>query len=333
MFTHNIARSWVQAGHSVTLFCSSFPGGNDAWVDGVEVIRRGGRLSVYREAPRFYGERSPDYDLVVDEINSRPFFCPRFVQGPRVVAMVHQVADEVWRHHLPWPVSEAARRAERRWLKEYRHVPIAALSVSTRESLISLGMQRVWVTAAGHEPVDPSWCLPKATEPTLIFVGRLVANKRPHDAIEAFALARRHIPNLRLAVVGTGPLENRLRSQAPEGVEFLGWVPEEIKFGAMSRAHALVSTSAREGWGLVVTEAASVGTPTIAYDVAGLRDSVGAAGGTLVRASPRNLAAAIVSELPALSAGWMQSSATFPPAWSEVAASMLEWFAASSSPR
>ncbi len=65
---------------------------------------------------------------------------------------------------------------------------------------------------------------------------------------------------------------------AGPGVTFLGHVSEEEKRERLARAHALVATSVREGWGLVVTEAAASGTVSIGYDVPGLRDSIASIG-------------------------------------------------------
>ena len=56
----------------------------------------------------------------------------------------------------------------------------------------------------------------------------------------------------------------------------------------------------REGWGLIVSEAAALGTPAITYDVAGLRDSVAAAGGWLSRPNPDALGDMIGAVLPTL---------------------------------
>jgi glycosyltransferase involved in cell wall biosynthesis len=75
-------------------------------------------------------------------------------------------------------------------------------------------------------------------------------------------------------IVGEGPLKETLESTAPEGTEFLGRLERLELLDRMGRAHLLVSTSVREGWGLVVTEAAAVGTPAVGYDVAGLRSSI-----------------------------------------------------------
>lgn len=55
-------------------------------------------------------------------------------------------------------------------------------------------------------------------------------------------------------------------------VTFLGFVSEKKKFEEMAKAWNLLVPSSREGWGMIVPEANSVGTPVIAYDVSGLRD-------------------------------------------------------------
>jgi glycosyltransferase involved in cell wall biosynthesis len=133
----------------------------------------------------------------------------------------------------------------------------------------------------------------RESQPTVVFVGRLEEHKRPRDAIRAFEILHAVMPSAILWVIGTGPLEDELRHTAPEGVVFLGKVSPAEKISRLARAHVLIATSVREGWGLVVTEAASVGTPTIAYDVAGLRDSVRASNGKLTKESPEALALAL----------------------------------------
>ncbi len=93
---------------------------------------------------------------------------------------------------------------------------------------------------------------------------------------------------------------------AGPGVTFLGRVSEEEKRERLGRAHALVATSVREGWGLVVTEAAASGTVAIGYDVAGLRDSIGASGGILTPADPASLATGLV-RLLVVSCRWLRA--------------------------
>ncbi len=78
----------------------------------------------------------------------------------------------------------------------------------------------------------------------------------------------------RLLIVGDGPERERLERLAGPGVEFTGHVSEAEKHRLLCAAWLLLHPSAVEGWGLVVTEAAARRTPTVAFDVPGLRDSV-----------------------------------------------------------
>ena len=129
--------------------------------------------------------------------------------------------------------------------------------------------------------------------PTLIFLGRLSANKRPDHAIDAFRLVKKKIPNAVLWIVGSGPMEKKLRKNCPEDVYFLGKVSEIEKNRRLAASGALLCTSVREGWGMVVTEAASYGTISISYEVDGLKDSINHSGGILCEPDPSSLATAV----------------------------------------
>jgi len=164
----------------------------------------------------------------------------------------------------------------------------------------------------------------KELVPTVVFLGRLSANKRPEHAIRAFGLARRQLRGAQMWVIGSGPEEARLRRAAGPGVIFLGHVPEAEKRERLARAHALVTTSVREGWGLVVTEAAACGTVSIGYDVPGLRDSIGASGGVLTQADPASLADGLVRLLCSVASGYgprARPAGVVP--WAEVATVIL----------
>jgi glycosyltransferase involved in cell wall biosynthesis/O-antigen/teichoic acid export membrane protein len=326
VYLQSVAREWVQHGHEVTVFCAAVAGrpANEL-VDGVRILRRGGRIGVYREARRYWRrEGDGQYDLVVDCVNTRPFLCPRFVRNVPVVAVIHQVAREVWRYETPWPVSVLGRYLlEPAWLRAYRDVPVVTVSESSRESLAGYGLRRVTVVPEGWVPAR-AVPVEKEPVPTVVFIGRLSANKRPEHAIRAFDRTRRQLPDAQMWVIGSGPEEARLRKLAGPGVTFFGHVPEEEKRERLGRAHALVATSVREGWGLVVTEAAASGTVAIGYDVAGLRDSIGASGGILTPADPVSLANGLAGLLSSVAAdhGPQARPAGVVP-WAEVAAGIL----------
>jgi glycosyltransferase involved in cell wall biosynthesis len=306
VYTHEVARRWVAAGHQVTIFAAAARDHSaEESIDGVRVVRGGGRFGVYKAAKEFYA-RDRRWDLVIDEVNTRPFGCVDWVRDTPVVALIHQVCREIWFQEMPLPVALAGRFVlEAQWLRRYRDVPVLTVSQSSRASLEAYGMGRVAVVpeGIGRRPRPP---LQREGKPTLIFVGRLTPSKRPYDALTVFARLRRTMPDLRLWLVGDGPLRERLHSIAPPGVSLFGRVTTAQRDELLARAHALVITSVREGWGLVVDEAAAMGTPAVGYDLPGLRDSITAAGGVLTRPRPSSMAAALAERLP----GWMADPAT-----------------------
>lgn len=303
VFTHEVAQRWAKAGHDVTVFTPEVAGAPEVeMVSGYRLHRRGGRLSVYREARQFWFEHRDDFDVILDEVNTRPFEAPLWADVP-VVACFHQLAREVWFHELPTAVAAVGRYVlEPNWIRAYRDVPVTTISESSAASLRQAGLGRVMNVGVGVSLPDGLPHPIKGTVPSVAFVGRMVSAKRPLDALTAFGLARAALGGGEFALIGDGPIGGTVRDAAARvpGAHFMGRVSEAEKFELLGRAHVLVVTSVREGWGLVVDEAAAMGAYPIGYRVPGLTDSIPAAGGTLVDPNPRALAAALVECLPRL---------------------------------
>jgi len=328
VYTDAVARVWVSQGHEVTLFTSSVEGQASREVSpgGYVIIRRGSRLSVYREARRFwFREGRGNFELVIDEVNTKPFGCPQWVVEVPVVALIHQVAREIWSYETPVPVAWLGRYVlEPRWLRRYAKATVVTVSQSSRASLREYGLENVHIVPEGVDDMLLHRCRTeerpmKESTLTLCFVGRLSANKRPQHAIEAFRFIKSHVPDARLWVMGSGPLEEKLKKEAPEGVEFLGRVDDEEKQRRLACSHGLLVTSVREGWGLVVTEAAMVGTPSIGYRVPGLCDSIGVSGGLLTDPKPGALAMTLIAEIPHLLVGEYKGLPHGVQTWTQVA--------------
>ena len=154
VFTREISKRWVEAGHEVTLFTSEFPNcRHDEVLDGIRVVRSGGRYSVYGQAKEFYKRcfSKENFDFVIDEINTRPFFTPQFVNnGEKIVALIHQLAREYWFYEAPFPISYIGYHfLEDRWLRNYIDVPTVTVSESTRKDLFDLGFKHVSVVDEG----------------------------------------------------------------------------------------------------------------------------------------------------------------------------------------
>jgi glycosyltransferase involved in cell wall biosynthesis len=304
VYTEQVTRRWAAAGHDVTVFAASVPGRPaDEMVDGYQVVRRGGRLTVYRAARRWYRENGRgQFDLVIDMVNTVPFKAHEWITDTPVIAFFHQTAEECWRFNAPLPVALVGQYLfEPRWIRSYRDRTVMVVSQSTADAVGRFGVKNTVILPEGFEPVEVPQ-VAKEARPTVAWMARLVPYKRPQDMVEAARIARQQIPDLQVWIMGGGPMLEELRASAPEGVEILGRVSEEDKVDRMARAHVHVATSAREGWGLVVSEAAALGTPTIAYNTPGLKDSTMAAGGQLCPPEPAALAAFLVDSLPRLQA-------------------------------
>jgi glycosyltransferase involved in cell wall biosynthesis len=282
-YTEQIARRFAAAGCQVTLFTSEY---EDAvpydWANDYLVVRKGGRWGVYLAAARHlhrYGDR---YDAVVDFQNGIPFFAPVWAPAGTVVACVfHHVHQAQFDMYFPWPVNRAGRLLEGRVSRRvYRHCPLIAVSPSTRaEMRRQLGLRGpICIVPNGIDPLPPG-LEPSSPSPHIAVVTRLVPHKQLHLLVEAVPDVLRRWPGLRVEIAGGGPARETLmahvRRLGLEGVVSLpGRIPEQAKIDLLSRAWLTVAPSLAEGWGLTVVEANALGTPAVAYDVPGLRDSV-----------------------------------------------------------
>lgn len=277
------ARAWVKKGHQVTWFTSLFPSASKKQIiDGVVIIRGGNSLTTYLMAPLFYFQNRKRFDIVIDEIHGIPFFTPLFVNKPKI-AFIHEVAGEIWDYMYPFPINLVGKILESLYFKLYQNVPFWTDADSTIDDLVRQGIDRNNCIAincpASNEPLKKS--LKKESYPTFIFVSRLVKMKGIEDVIKAFAIIQKDFSDAELWLVGGGEddylkaLKKMVASfNFVDHVRFWGHVSNSKKLELMGRARLLLHASIKEGWGLVVIEAASQMTPSVVYNVPGLRDSV-----------------------------------------------------------
>jgi glycosyltransferase involved in cell wall biosynthesis len=291
IYTREVTKRWVQAGHEVTLFTAAFPGcKSEEVLDGVRVVRGGGRYTVYGQAKKYYKQRfsKEGFDIVIDEVNTVPFLTPKFVKnGERVFVLIHQLAREFWFYETPFPVNYIGYHfLEDRWLKNYVDVPTVTVSQSTKEDLLRLGFKHVSVAGVGlnFKPLD---AVPqKEDHPVVVYAGRLKRAKGPDFAVKAFRFVKERFPKAEFWVIGDGPLKEKLVRTAGDGVRFFGNLSNDERRDLIGRAWVLVHPSIREGFPLNVTEANALGAPCVAYNVPGVNCAV-ADGDTGLLVEPR----------------------------------------------
>lgn len=283
VFTWQILQGLVSRGHSVTLFTSRYDLSTPSFekIEGVEIYRAGGRFGVYPWAIYYYFKYfRGKFDVVVDQINTAPFFTPFYVKEKRV-AFIPQLARTVWFYETRFPFSLIGYILEPVFLQAYRWTKIVTISQSSFNDLRRWGQKHVEIIPIAISPAAVESLAEKTGVFGIAFLGRLVPGKRALDALEAFALVKKSVAGASMIIMGRGTanyqslLENKVRELGiKESVEFRRNATDEERNEVLKNSHLILVPSIKEGWGLIVTEANSQGTPAVVYNVDGLRDSV-----------------------------------------------------------
>ena len=310
--TSELIKRLVKDGHEVILVTASFPGAAPKTViDGYTVVRAGGRVSVYWHAYRYVKRHLSSWpDFVVEEINTLPFCSRLYLRHVPRLMFFHMLCREIWFYQLPPPASLIGYLFEPLYLRFLRRDKAIAMSESTKQDLVRYGFdpQNITVISEGIqlEPVRQLVPMTKYDRPTIVSLGSIRPMKRTLDQVHAFELAKASLPTLQMKIAGdaSGRYGQKVlaaikSSPFKHDIEYLGRISAAKKSQLLRKAHLITVTSIKEGWGLIVTEAASQGTPAAVYDVDGLRDSVqhGKTGAVCHRNTPKDLAGSIVSLL------------------------------------
>jgi glycosyltransferase involved in cell wall biosynthesis len=272
----------VCRGHQVTLLSERFPGSQpEEAIEGVRVIRAGGRLTFNFTAGRLVGPlaESLDADVVIDDLNKIPFYSPWHTKRPVLAILMHLFRGSIFHEVLP-PMAAYVWLAETMLPLAYKQCRFAVLSESSKNDTARVGIapHRITVIPPGTDfaRFSPDFSIPR--EPLVLHVGRLKRYKATDHLLRASRLLKERGVKFTTVVVGDGDDKPRLEALAAElelgqAVRFTGFVPEAEKVNWYRRAAVLAENSVKEGWGLIVMEANACGTPVVVADSPGLRDS------------------------------------------------------------
>jgi glycosyltransferase involved in cell wall biosynthesis len=310
-----LMRRQVADGHRVSLLTVRHPGSKEReMLDGIDVIRIGTNryLHPFQALWYYLKQLRTRYDVVIETVNTAPYFSILFKGPTKRIALAHQLAREIWFYEAKPPLSHFGHYILEPFalrLLSWARVPLITISESTKRDIARYGWkpERTHIISEGIEidPVPDIRTIKKYHHPTVLSLGSLRSMKRTLDQIEAFELAKVRMPNLRMKIAGSASdmygqrvLERIATSQYKDDITYVGRVSLEEKINLMQHCHIIVVTSVKEGWGLIVTEAASQGTPAVVYDVDGLRDSVqNGQTGVVTSSTPAALATGMVELL------------------------------------
>lgn len=340
----NLAETLAAAGHDVTyLTRRQWPAGADPGVEGVRVIAVSPGGPLYDEAgrrtvgpPLRFGwgvlrhllRNRRSYDAV--HLCAFPYFsllaaCAALAgSGVAVGVDWFEVwTRDYWRGYLGRVGGEVGWLIQRLCARLTPHAFVFNRGHAQR--LREEGLRRDPVRLAGlyDGPLEPR-AEDGARAPLVAFAGRHIPEKRAHLLPAAVAEARKRVPGLRGVVLGDGPQRDRvLAAIAAAGMDGIvaapGFVAADEVSATLGRAACMLLPSAREGYGLVVIEAAALGTPSVV--VAGADNAAvelieeGVNGFVAPTAAPAAIADAIVAcveggdALRERTAAWFAASA------------------------
>ena len=154
VFTHEVAKRWVEQGHEVSLLDVAVPRQRQtrrrstaSRSAGCGRLRSGSfHILAQQKLARLSG-----FDVVIDEVNTIPFLTPLWRRRlPPVVTLIHQLAVDVWDSEVPRPLAAIGRSLEPRLLGLYKDAPVVTVSESTRDDLRRLGLRNVSVIPMGR---------------------------------------------------------------------------------------------------------------------------------------------------------------------------------------
>lgn len=273
-------------------------------IDGITYIRYGNIFTVIPFAVRYYKEYKANIDYVIDQCNTHRFFTPLWVKRDKRIFLIYQLTRDIWDINLKFPFNKIGKAFENTLLRLNRKDITITESESTKNDLIKVGFckEKIFIIPIimKMEPWNPDDFLEKLLIPQYVYVGRYAKYKGIDFAVEAIGLLKRDGIKAQLVVLGKKdeeyirnillpiceryelntliPVEYDMNQSDKKYREadiiFAGYVSEMEKLRTLSRATALVFPSNREGWGIPISEAAYVGTPSIVFHSPGLIDAV-----------------------------------------------------------
>jgi len=274
----------VRDGHSVQVITSKYEGSTDSdIVNGIKFDRVGNRYSVYLAARKLFKSKyNSGVDLVIDEMNTLPFGAP-FYTKTKSVLLNYQLARSVWFYQMSFPFSLVGYLTEPPMLRllSKKYSAVATESQSAKNDLLKYGFQNVQIFKVGISLKPLETLEEKVHSSTILSLGAMRPMKRTLHAVKSFELAKDKNPALKMVIAGDdkGRYAESVKkyiqqSRHTASIAVLGRVTPDERVKLMEQAMIILVTSVKEGWGLIVTEAASQGTVAIVYDTDGLRDSV-----------------------------------------------------------
>lgn len=276
---YEVGKRIANAGNELTILSGGWRNcKKKEYLDGIFIARYGHKIAPHLALPVVLFKMKQD--LIISDLgHAVPWVFPILFKKKTIVSFLHLHAKS-----LPGQVNRILAliiaAIEKCYFVIYHQSKFVTISNTSFKDLLNLGINPKDIVlinpGVNRELFVPS---AKTNFPSIVYFGGMRPYKRPEEALYLLSELVKRVGNLRLTVIGDGPSRSKLENlsqhlKVQENVTFTGRVNEEELSKLVSSSWLNIHCSVTEGWGISIIEASSAGTPTVAYEVAGVSDSI-----------------------------------------------------------
>ncbi len=276
---YEVGKRLSSHGHEVTLFTAEWKGCKKSdYMDGISIVRLGKNLGTHLALPVHL--LTTKYDIVIADLgHAVPWISPVLLRKKVIASFLHLHARSL-NGQVGKFLTYIITFLEKLYFIIYNNKQFVTISSTSFEDLIKIGIKsnRISIINPGvnSEVFKPR---KKTNYPSIVYFGGMRPYKRPEESLYLLSLLKDEIKDLKLTIIGEGISKTHLEKLAKylglsDDVLFTGKIsyPKIAEF--VSTAWLNIHTSKTEGWGISISEASAAGTPTVAYNVPGVRDAI-----------------------------------------------------------
>ena len=219
-----------------------------------------------------------DPDVIIDDMDHAvPWSSPWFTNKKVIVFFRHLHARSLL-GQVNIVLAKIITLMERMYPFIYKNNTFVTESETSENDLINLGLKKEKIIRI-PPGVDLELFHPgeKTKNVQLLYFGGLRKYKRPEYAIKAYEDLHNEIKNLKLIVTGNGPLLDKMRDNVKDknyNIDFLGKIDYDELAKTIRESWVNLHFSVTEGWGLSIMESSASGTPSVAFKVPGVVETI-----------------------------------------------------------
>ena len=276
---YEVCTRLAMRGHKVILLTAGWKGSKSMQnLNGIDIHRFGKKIAPHLVLPAFLLKYH--YDLVVNDLgHALPWISSTVLNKSNIVFFRHLHARSLPGQVNPL-LAKLITEIEKCYFIVYHNTFFVTESSTSKSDLLKLGIRedKIIMNPPGVD-LNLFHPAPKTQYPTLVYFGGIKKYKRPQESLFLLKGLVERIENVKLFILGSGPEETNMKKLTSQlnlndYVVFKGRVSNVEPSGIVASAWLNIHTSVTEGWGYSILEASGAGTPTVAYDVPGVRDAI-----------------------------------------------------------